>query len=91
MRICSRDDVCVCALLLNSVLCFETPWTVACRTPLSMEEYWTRILGKNTGVGCHFRLQGIFLTQGLNLCLLRLLHCQVVSLPLVPPEKPHQR
>ena len=22
--------------------------------------------GKNTGVGCHFLLQGIFLTQGLN-------------------------
>ena len=36
--------------------------------------------GKNTGVGCHFLLQGIFLTQGLNLCLLHLLrrilyHC----------------
>ena len=26
--------------------------------------------GKNTGVGCHFLLQGIFLTQGLNPCLL---------------------
>ena len=23
-------------------------------------------LGKNTGMGCHFRLQGIFPTQGLN-------------------------
>ena len=23
--------------------------------------------GKSTGVGCHFLLQGIFLTQGLNL------------------------
>ena len=22
--------------------------------------------GKNTGMGCHFLLQGIFLTQGLN-------------------------
>ena len=30
--------------------------------------------GKSTGVGCHFLLQGIFLTQGLNLCLLHLLH-----------------
>ena len=28
--------------------------------------------GKNTGVGCHFLLQGIFLTQGSNLGLL---HC----------------
>ena len=30
--------------------------------------------GKNTGVGCHFILQGIFPTQGSNLGLLRLLH-----------------
>ena len=30
--------------------------------------------GKNTGVGCHALLQGIFLTQGLNPCLLCLLH-----------------
>ena len=29
------------------------------------------IPGKNTGVVCHFLLQGIFLTQGLNPCLLR--------------------
>ena len=32
--------------------------------------------GKNTGVGCYFLLQGIFTTQGLNLCLLCLLHWQ---------------
>ena len=38
--------------------------------------------GKNTGVSCHVLLQGIFLTQGLNLCLLHLLHLQVGSLPL---------
>ena len=31
------------------------------------------IPGKNTGVGCHFLLQGIFPTQGSNL---RLLHCR---------------
>ena len=35
--------------------------------------------GKNTGVGCHFPLQGIFLTQGLNPCLL---HWQADALPL---------
>ena len=29
------------------------------------------ILGKNTGVGCHFLPQGIFLTQGSNPCLLQ--------------------
>ena len=34
---------------------------------------------KNTGVGCHSLLQGIFLTQGFNP---RLLHWQVNSLPL---------
>ena len=30
--------------------------------------------GKNAGVGCHALLQGIFLTQGLKLHLLCLLH-----------------
>ena len=35
--------------------------------------------GKNTGVGCHFLLQGIVPTQGSSLCLL---HWQVDSLPL---------
>ena len=44
--------------------------------------------GKKTGVGCHFQLQGIFLTQGLNLCLLCLLSWQANSLSLVPLEKP---
>ena len=37
--------------------------------------------GKNTRVGGHFLLQEIFPTQGLNPCLLRLLHWQVDSLP----------
>ena len=42
--------------------------------------YPTRLLyprdfpGKNTGVGCHFLLQGIFPTQGSNLDLWHLLH-----------------
>ena len=44
--------------------------------------------GKNTRVGFHFLLQGIFSTQGSNLCLLHLLHWQVGCLPLVPPGKP---
>ena len=38
--------------------------------------------GNNTGVGCHFHFQGIFLTHKLNPCLLRLLHWQADSLPL---------
>ena len=32
---------------------FVTPWTVARQAPPSMG-----FLGKNTGVGCHFLLQG---------------------------------
>ena len=39
-------------------------------------------------MGCHFLLQGILPTQGLNLCLLYLLHWQALSLPLMPPGKP---
>ena len=44
--------------------------------------YLTRLLcpwdslGKNTGVRCHFLLQGIFPIQGSNMHLLCLLHCK---------------
>ena len=44
--------------------------------------------GKNTGVGSHALLQGIFPNQGSNLPLLHLLHWQARSLPLAPPGKP---
>ena len=47
--------------------------------------------GKNTGVGCHFLLQGIFLTQGSNPGLLCLLQWQVGSLAPVAPGEPPQR
>ena len=43
--------------------------------------------GKNTGVGCHVLLQGIFLTQGSNPSLL---HWQVGSLPLNHLGSPYQ-
>ena len=43
---------------------------------------------KNTGMGCHALLQGIFLTQGSNPRLLGPLHWWVDSLPLAPPGKP---
>jgi len=49
---------------LSHVRLFATPWTVACQAPSSMEfsrrGYWS---------GLHFLLQGIFPTQGSNLCL----------------------
>ena len=60
-----------------------TLWTVAHQVPLSMgfsRQEWA-------GVGCHGHLQGLFLTQGLNSCLLCLLHWQVGSLSLAPPRK----
>ena len=40
--------------------------------------------GKNTGVGCHFLLQRIFPTQGLNPGLP---HCKQDALPSEPPGK----
>ena len=40
-------------------------------------------LGKNTGVGCHFLLLGIFLMQGLNR---HLLHCRWVLYHSAPRE-----
>ena len=43
---------------------------------------------KNTGVGCHDLLQGIFPTQGSNPHLLCLLHWQTGSLPLSHQGKP---
>ena len=46
------------------------------------------IPGRNTGVGCHFLLQGIFLTQGSNSHLLYLQHWQANRLPQAPPGKP---
>ena len=42
--------------------------------------------GKNTGVVCHFLLQGIFEAQGLNPSLL---HWQVDPLPSELPRKPY--
>ena len=47
--------------------------------------------GKNTGVGYHVLLQGIFLTQWWNLSLLCLLHWQAGSLPLMLPGKPKDK
>ena len=69
--------VCVC-------VCFQS-----CLTFCNPKDYSpTRLLcprnfpDKNTGVGCHFLLQGFFLTQGWNPHLLNPLHWQVDSLPL---------
>ena len=47
--------------------------------------------GKNTGVGCHFLFQGIFLTQELNQCPLHLLHWQMDSLPQSHLGSPYEQ
>ena len=57
-------------MLIHAQL-FVTLWTVA--HPL--DSPW-EFSGKTTGMGCHFLLQWIFLTQGLNPGLLLLLHCR---------------
>ena len=44
---------------------------------------------KNTGVGCHFLLQGIFQIQGLNPHLWQLLDWQADSLPRSHPGSPY--
>ena len=52
---------------LSPVPLFATPWAVARQAPLSMG-----FPSKNTGVGCHVLLQGIFPSRGSNLCSLAL-------------------
>ena len=44
--------------------------------------------GRDEGGGCHFLLQEIVLTQGCELRLPCLLHCQAGSLPSEPLGKP---
>ena len=58
-------------------------WTVAHQASLSMG-----FPNKNTGLGCHFLLWGVFPTQGSNLGLL---HWQAGSLPLSHQGSPKER
>ena len=58
-----------------------TLWTRAHQAPLCP---WDSP-GKNTGMGCHFFLQGIFPTRGSNPCLLQ---WQMDSLPLSQQGSP---
>ena len=76
---------CTCAELLQSYLTLCDPTDPMQPTKLLCP--WNSS-GKNSGVGCHALLQGIFPTQGSNPCLSHLLHWQPCSLPLAPPGKP---
>ena len=73
----------VCAEWLQTCLTLCSP--VDCSPPGSSVHGASP--DKNTGVGCRALLQGIFLTQGLNLHLFYLLHWQVGSLPVMPLGK----
>ena len=75
---CSSSEKWKCHSL-SRVQLFATPWTVAHQAPLSIEF---------SECFCHFLLFRIFLTQGLNLCLLCLLHWQEGFVSLMPPGKP---
>ena len=63
---CSRLLHTGSGLVTESCLTLGTPWTVACQALCPW--YFP---GKNTAVGCHFLLQGIFQTQGSNPSLLQ--------------------
>ena len=73
MCVCVCVCVCVCACMLS---CFIHADSVHCcglqATRLLCP--WNS-LGKSTGVVCHALLQGSFLTQGSNTCLLRVCVC----------------
>ena len=59
-RNCNKLSPYACMYVLSCIQHFGTAWTVALQAPPS------NFPGKNTGMGYHFLLQGIFLTQGLN-------------------------
>ena len=65
----------------SRVQLFATPWTAAHKLLCPWHSP-----GKNSEAGCHALLQGLFPTQDSNLHLLCLLHWQVDSLPLAPPQ-----
>ena len=68
-------------LVTKSCPTLAIPWTVATRLLCP----WNSP-GKNTEVGCHFLLQGIFLTQESNPSLL---HCRQILLPTELWGKPY--
>ena len=87
-RITKDRKACVCVCMCGHVqsrLTFCDP--MDCSPPGSSvhEIFQARIL-----VGCQFLFQGIFLTQGSNLCFLPLLHWQADSLPLYHLRSPQK-
>ena len=75
MMLVPRLSAIIHAQSLSRVQLFATLWTTRLLCP------WD-FLGKNTGVGCHLLLYGIFLNQGSNPWLLHFLHLWAGSLSL---------
>ena len=74
--------VCACARACTCVyVCVPSHVQLFCYPTTKLLFPWN-FPGKNTGVGCHVLLWGIFPTHGLNWCLLHLLYWQAGSLPL---------
>ena len=73
-------NTCFClGLLISAVLCLVAKLYLTLCDPMDYSLPGSSIHGifpgKNTGEGCHFLLQGIFLTQGSNLGIL---HCRQI-------------
>ena len=84
----TKPMCCCCCCCLVTLVVSDSVWPYGLQ-PTRLPCPWDSP-SKNTGVGCHALLQGIFLTQGLNRNLLCLLHWQMNSLSLQPPGKPIQ-
>ena len=70
-------NVCVCVCVCSVILVVSDSLQPHGRQPTRLLCPWG-FPGKHTRVGCHSLLLGIFLTQGLNLTLLCLLHCRQI-------------
>ena len=72
MKLLSYKYTLVCVFVFSCIQLFCDPMDYSPLGPSVHGDF----AGKNTGVDCHFLLQGTFLTQELNPCLL---HWQVDS------------
>ena len=82
---CSRSLECSCVL----AVCLVAQSRLTLFDPMDCSPQGSSVHGdspgKNTGVGCHALLQGIFLTQGLKLDLL---HCRQILYCLIHQGSP---
>ena len=76
---------CMCACIKSLQSCSTPCDPMDCSLPWLLCPWDSP--GKNSGVDSYSLLQGILLTQGLNLCLLCLQDWWRSSLPIAPPEQ----